>query len=142
MREMLRLFIGTIASLALAGTAVSAKPGGDSNDHEKGHGGEAAHGDAASGETKVRGNDQSPSPSSGKAQKSADKGPPSAEASRHDKQAAQAGMQSPVRAEDRKTGKSDNPGKAGNAREHAASVARSAERSGVKEWGRSCQSRG
>ena len=114
---MLRIFIGTVASLALAGTAVSAAPGGG-NDHGKEHGGEAAHGNAKSGpgESKGRGNEATPS-SATKAQKNADKGP-SAAAPAEDKQPAHPAMNSPVRSEDRK------PERAEKAGENRASIAR------------------
>lgn len=106
---MLRFFIGAVASLALAGTAVSAAPGGDGKGHDKGHGGgEAAHGKAqeGSGGDKRPGNDQAASPSAAKAQKDDSKGSGASVARREDPP-----MQAPVRPDDRKPGKSDGAGK-------------------------------
>lgn len=117
---MLRFFIGTVATFALAGTAVSAAPG---DKEHKDHGGEAAHGSAPS-ETKGRGGDRADSPSAPKAERKADKGPPAAEAPREEKRPERAVMQLPVRTEDPKSGKeAGKPGKPGDDRENRARVA-------------------
>ncbi|HKT86604.1 MAG TPA: hypothetical protein VJQ77_11040 [Novosphingobium sp.] len=110
---MLRFFIGTVAGLALAGTAASAAPGGNDKGHGSDHGGgRAAHGMAREGpgEAKGGGNEEGPSRSPAKTHDREDKGP--AIARREERQESRAATQSPVRAKDEKHGKRDEAAKA------------------------------
>lgn len=102
---MHRIFIGAMAGVALAGTAVSAAPGGNGKDHGGGHDGEAAHGAAAEGPGRGQGEDQA-----APAMK-ADRERAPAVARREERQEPRPAMRSPVRAEDQKPAKRDEAAK-------------------------------